>query len=111
MHMLSRNDLPGAQAMFQFDLSTVDNKRIGRMGKIVVELELIARGWLVSSLTPSTASPVGWDFLAVHKDKKRSIKLRVKAKRPGTNCFRWGGQTRGSFLTSPLATGAISSLP
>lgn len=82
--------------MVLIDPTTIDSQRIGRMGELVVELELIARGWLVGNFNASTANAAGWDLFATKGG--RSIKLRVKAKRPGTDCFRWSAKTDGSIF-------------
>lgn len=82
--------------MLQFDLSAIDTQRIGRMGELVVELELLARGWMVGNFNATTANSAGWDLFAVKGE--RAVKIRVKAKRPGTAIFRWSARPDGSVL-------------
>ena len=78
------------------DLENTDTQRIGRMGELVVELEMIARGWHVGNFNASTGNSAGWDIFAARKG--HSVKLRVKAKRPGTSCFRWSSKADGTVL-------------
>ena len=84
--------------MLQIDPAQIDNQRIGRMGELVVELELIARGWHVGNFNATTNNSAGWDLFATKTG--RSVKLRVKSKRPGTDCFRWSARADGSILHS-----------
>lgn len=79
--------------MLDFDLTSIDTQRIGRMGELVVELELLARGWLVGNFNASTMNSAGWDLFATKSG--RSVKIRVKAKRPGTSCFVWSKKRNG----------------
>lgn len=79
--------------MFQIDLANIDTQRIGRMGELVVELELLARGWLVGNFNATTMNSAGWDLFATKAG--RSVKIRVKAKRPGTSCFVWSKKRNG----------------
>ena len=78
------------------DLEHTDTQRIGRVGELVVELELIARGWHFGNFNASTGNSVGWDLFAAKAG--RAVKLRVKAKRPGTSCFRWSSKSDGTIL-------------
>ena len=71
--------------MFEIELANIDTQRIGRMGELVVELELLARGWLVGNFNATTMNSAGWDLFATKAG--RSAKIRVKAKRPGTSSF------------------------
>lgn len=73
--------------------SDIDTQRIGRMGELVVELELLARGWLVGNFNATTMNSAGWDLFATKAG--RSVKIRVKAKRPGTSCFVWSKKRSG----------------
>lgn len=82
--------------MLKIDPEQIDTQRIGRMGELVVELELIARGWHVGNFNSSTNNSAGWDVFAAREGK--SVKLRVKAKRPGTECFRWSAKSDGTLL-------------
>lgn len=79
--------------MFEFDLANIDTQRIGRMGELVVELELLARGWLVGNFNATTMNSAGWDLFATKAG--RSVRIRVKAKRPGTSCFTWSRKRTG----------------
>lgn len=74
----------------------IDTQRIGRMGELVVELELLARGWLVGNFNATTANSAGWDLFATRGN--RSVRIRVKAKRPGVACFRWSAKSDGSIF-------------
>jgi len=85
------------------------------MGELVVELELIARGWYVGNFNATTNNSAGWDLFATRGGL--SIKLRVKAKGPSTDCFRWSARASGVILLG-LAEGdaddyvaAVSFLP
>lgn len=71
----------------------IDTQRIGRMGELVVELELLARGWLVGNFNATTMNSAGWDLFATKAG--RSVRIRVKAKRPGTSCFTWSRKRTG----------------
>jgi hypothetical protein len=82
--------------LLKVDLANIDTQRIGRMGELVVELELLARGWLVGNFNATTANSAGWDLFATRG--ARSVKLRVKAKRPGVDCFRWSAKGDGSVF-------------
>jgi hypothetical protein len=79
--------------MLDIDLLSIDTQRIGRMGELVVELELLARGWLVGNFNATTMNSAGWDLFATKG--ARSVRIRVKAKRPGTSCFVWSKKRDG----------------
>lgn len=66
------------------------------MGELVVELELLSRGWLVGNFNASLSNSAGWDLFAAKPGA--NVKLRVKAKRPGTECFRWSASPDGKVL-------------
>jgi hypothetical protein len=66
------------------------------MGELVVELGLLSRGWLVGNFNSSLANSAGWDLFAAKPGA--SVKLRIKAKRPGTECFRWSASPGGRVL-------------
>lgn len=76
--------------------AALDTQRVGRMGELVVELELLKRGWIVGNFNSSTMNSAGWDLFATRGI--RSVKIRVKAKRPGIDCFRWSAKPDGSVL-------------
>lgn len=82
--------------MLQFDLDQIDTARIGRMGELVVELELLARGWIVGNFNATTANSAGWDLFATRG--RRTVKIRVKAKRPGVSSFVWSLKKDGSVF-------------
>lgn len=82
--------------MFHIDPANINSQQIGRMGELIVELELISRGWTVGNFNASTINSLGWDIFAARPGS--SIKIRVKAKRPGTDCFRWSAKADGSVL-------------
>lgn len=82
--------------MIRIDPKTVTSQQIGRMGELIVELELISRGWTVGNFNASTTNSIGWDIFAAREGQ--SIKLRVKAKRPSIDCFRWSAKSDGSIL-------------
>ncbi len=82
--------------MLRIDPTNINSQQIGRMGELVVELELISRGWTVGNFNASMNNSAGWDIFAAGSG--RSIKIRVKAKRPGTDCFRWSAKADGSIL-------------
>ena len=79
--------------MLILDPQGLDTQRIGRMGELVVELELLARGWMVGNFNATTMNSAGWDLFATKAG--RSVKIRVKAKRPGTTCFTWSRKRNG----------------
>lgn len=66
------------------------------MGELVVELGLLSRGWIVGNFNATTVNSAGWDLFACKGD--RSVRIRVKAKRPGTVAFRWSAKSDGSVL-------------
>lgn len=76
--------------------AALDTQRVGRMGELVVELELLKRGWIVGNFNSTTMNSAGWDLFATRGT--RSVKIRVKAKRPGIDCFRWSAKADGSVL-------------
>ena len=76
--------------------AALDTQRIGRMGELVVELELLRRGWIVGNFNHATLNSAGWDLFATKGD--RSVRIRVKAKRPGVDCFRWSAKADGSVF-------------
>ena len=82
--------------MFKLDPEAVDTQQVGRMGELVVELELLSRGWQVGNFNATTGNSAGWDIFAARKG--RSVKIRVKAKRPGTDCFRWSAKASGEIF-------------
>ena len=84
--------------MLDIDLLNIDTQRIGRMGELVVELELLARGWLVGNFNATTMNSAGWDLFATKGT--RSVRIRVKAKRPGTSCFVWSKKRDGRVFDS-----------
>lgn len=77
--------------MLDFDLNALDSQRLGRMGELMVELELLARGWTVGNFNATTKNSAGWDLFAARDG--RSVKIRVKAKRPGTAAFQWSAHS------------------
>jgi hypothetical protein len=79
-----------------------DTQRIGRMGELVVELELLKRGWVVGNFNHTVLNSAGWDLFATRGD--RSVRIRVKSKRPGVECFRWSAKQDG--VVFPGFTGA-----
>lgn len=82
------------------DIAAFDTQRTGRMGELVVELELLRRGWLVGNFNASTMNSAGYDLFATKGG--RSIKIRVKASRPGVVNFRWSAKADGNvFLGNP----------
>lgn len=86
--------------MLDIDLANIDTQRIGRMGELVVELELLARGWMVGNFNATTMNSAGWDLFATKGG--HSVRIRVKAKRPGTSCFVWSKKRSGRvFDISP----------
>lgn len=68
----------------------------GRMGELVVELELLKRGWWATNFNSATTNFVGWDLFAAKES--RSVKLRVKAKRSGETMFRWSAKSKDRIL-------------
>lgn len=41
-----------------------DTARTGRMGELIVEYELLRRGWITGNFNHSTMNSAGWDLLA-----------------------------------------------
>lgn len=82
--------------MLPIDPQTIDTARVGRMGELVVELELLARGWLVGNFNATTANSAGWDLFATRGS--RTVRIRVKAKRPGVSSFVWSLKKDGSIF-------------
>lgn len=76
--------------------TALHTQTVGRMGELVVELALLSRGWQVGNFNASTGNSASWDVFAAGFGS--AIKLRVKAKRPGTDCFRWSAKADGSVL-------------
>ena len=77
-------------------IAAIDTQRTGRMGEIIVELELLKRGWIVGNLNHTTLNSAGYDLFATRGT--RTVKLRVKAKRPGVANFRWAAKPGGRRL-------------
>jgi hypothetical protein len=78
------------------EVAALDTQRVGRMGELVVELALLSRGWFVGNFNATTGNSAGWDLFAVRGE--RSVKLRVKAKRPGVSVFRWSARSDGKVM-------------
>jgi hypothetical protein len=76
--------------------AALDTQRVGRMGELVVELELLRRGWIAGNFNATTMNSAGWDLFATRNG--RSVKIRVKAKRPGVDCFRWSARADGTIF-------------
>jgi hypothetical protein len=57
---------------------------------------LLSRGWLVGNFNASLTNSAGWDLFAAKPGV--TVKFRVKAKRPGTECFRWSANAEGKIL-------------
>jgi len=45
-------------------MAIFDTQRIGRMGELVVELELLKRGWIVGNFNHTVLNSAGWDLFA-----------------------------------------------
>lgn len=75
------------------DIAAFDTQRTGRMGELMVELELLKRGFIVGNFNSTTMNSAGWDLFATKG--RRSVKIRVKAKRPGVANFRWAAKSDG----------------
>lgn len=73
-----------------------DTARVGRMGELVVEFELLRRGWLCGNFNHTVLNSAGWDLFATWE--ARSVRIRVKAKRPGVDCFRWSAKADGQIF-------------
>lgn len=82
--------------MLTFDLGALDSQRVGRMGELVVELQLLAAGWQVGNFNATTMNSAGWDLFAVRAG--RSLRIRVKAKRPDVSVFRWSAKPDGAIF-------------
>jgi len=65
--------------MFEFDLANIDTQRIGRMGELVVELELLARSWPVGNFNATTMNSAGWDLFATKAG--RSVRITRQSRR------------------------------
>jgi len=87
---------PASLGLGDRSMAIFDTQRIGRMGELVVELELLKRGWIVGNFNHTVLNSAGWDLFATKGD--RSVRLRVKAKRPGIDCFRWSAKADGSVF-------------
>ncbi|WP_417490347.1 hypothetical protein [Maricaulis sp.] len=74
----------------------LDTASVGRLGELVVEAELLARGWQAGNFNATTGNSAGWDIFAARPG--RSLKVRVKAKKPGVSAFRWSARADGSVL-------------
>lgn len=77
-------------------IAVFDTQRTGRMGELVVELELLRRGWLVGNFNATTMNSAGYDLFATKGD--RSVKIRVKASRPDVANFRWSAKADGTVF-------------
>jgi hypothetical protein len=84
--------------MLEIQTEHLDAQKVGRMGELVVELALLAQGWLVGNFNATTGNSAGWDLYAVKG--ARNIKLRVKAKRPGVDAFQWSAKKDGSVFVN-----------
>jgi len=73
----------------------------------VVELELLKRGWIVGNFNHTVLNSAGWDLFATRGD--RSVRLRVKAKRPSIDCFRWSAKADGSVFLLRTASRTTQS--
>ena len=77
-------------------LAEFDTARTGRMGELIVEFELLRRGWMTGNFNHSTMNSAGFDLFATRGD--RSVRIRVKAKRPGVANFRWSAKPDGTVF-------------
>jgi hypothetical protein len=82
--------------MLQLDPEHLNTQTVGRLGELVVEMELLARGWLTGNFNSSVANAAAWDLFAAKK--ARSVKLRVKSKRPGVDALQWSAKADGSVF-------------
>lgn len=73
-----------------------DTARIGRMGELVVEFELLRRGWMVGNFNHTVLNSAGFDLFATRG--VQAVRIRVKAKRPGIDCFRWSAKADGRLF-------------
>ena len=87
---------PIAVVLADGSYAALDTQRVGRMGELVVEFELLKRGWIVGNFNSTTMNSVGWDLFATRGN--RSVKIRVKAKRPGVANFRWAAKREGTVF-------------
>lgn len=78
------------------DQTKLDSARVGRMGELIVELELLARGWLVGNFNATTSNSADWDLFATRGN--RTVRIRVKAKGPGSSSFVWSLKKDGSVF-------------
>jgi hypothetical protein len=82
--------------MLQLDPEKLTPQTVGRLGELVVEMELLARGWVTGNFNATTANAAAWDLFAAKA--ARSVKLRVKAKRPGVDGLQWSAKADGSIF-------------
>lgn len=68
----------------------------GRMGELVLEYELLRRGWLAGNTNASMKNFYAWDIFAF-KDEQ-TLKFRVKAKRENERAFRWSATKSGEIF-------------
>lgn len=66
------------------------------MGELIVEYELLRRGWITGNFNHSTMNNAGWDLFATRGN--RTVRIRVKAKRPGVANFRWSAKADGTVF-------------
>lgn len=95
---------PGDVILADGSAAVLDTARIGRMGELVVEFELLRRGWMVGNFNHTVLNSAGFDLFATRGP--RSVRIRVKAKRPAVDCFRWSAKSNGGLFASFEPTAA-----
>lgn len=84
--------------MIDFLPTSLRPQVVGRLGELIVELELLARGWSVGNFNANVTNAVGWDLFACKG--ARSVKLRVKTAGVQISSFRWTARADGSVFLS-----------
>lgn len=82
--------------MLHLDPSHLTSQTVGRLGELVVEMELLSRGWITGNFNSSVANAAAWDIFAAKRS--RSVKLRVKSKRPGVDALQWSAKPDGAIF-------------
>ncbi len=59
------------------NLEKISHQANGRIGELLVEIELLKRGWLVANINNSVKNAVAFDIIAVNGKKKIGIRVKT----------------------------------
>ena len=78
------------------DAPKLTAQAVGRFGELAAEMALLERGWIPGNFNATTKNTAGFDLFAVKGS--RNIKVRVMAKRNGSDSWQRVAKPDGSIL-------------